>query len=158
MRSSNRFKLWSVISKVLLKQMSNPHGHDALFVSQGIVSYVWHYSSFMAFALQGPWYRLCCVRSHFGLSSHPKRLALILGHPGRSAFAGLVIFNQYKQRKEPNFMGARQKLNDAHVNGALIAAGVLGLMTGSWVIFIIAGAALIGAATCNGDIRPKSRS
>ena len=53
-------------------------------------------------------------------------------------------------------MGARQKLNEAHVNGALIAAGVLGLMTGSWVIFIIAGAALIGAATSNGDIRSRS--
>ena len=52
-------------------------------------------------------------------------------------------------------MGARQKLNQAHVNGALIAAGVLGLVTGSWTVFIIAGAALIGAATYSGDIRTK---
>jgi len=52
-------------------------------------------------------------------------------------------------------MGARQKLNQAHVNGALIAAGVLGLVTGSWTIFAIAGAGLIGAAVYSGGIRTK---
>ena len=52
-------------------------------------------------------------------------------------------------------MGARQKLNQAHVNGALVAGGVLGLITGSWTIFFIASAALIGAATYSGGIRTK---
>ena len=52
-------------------------------------------------------------------------------------------------------MGARQKLNQAHVNGALIVAGIAGLLTGSWAIFFIAAAALIGAATYNGGIRTK---
>ena len=55
-------------------------------------------------------------------------------------------------------MGARQKLNHAHVNGALIAAGVLGLVTGSWTIFIVAGAVLIGTAICGGDIRPTGHN
>ena len=55
-------------------------------------------------------------------------------------------------------MGARQKLNQAHVNGALIVAAVLGLMTGSWIIFFIASAMLIGAATYGGEIRPKGHS
>ena len=54
-------------------------------------------------------------------------------------------------------MGARQKLNEAHVIGALIMASFLGLMTGSWTVFIIASAVLIGAATYNGAIRPQSR-
>ena len=53
-------------------------------------------------------------------------------------------------------MGARQKLNNAHVIGALIVAGFLGLMTGSWTVFIIAGAVLIGVATYSGEIRSRS--
>ena len=54
-------------------------------------------------------------------------------------------------------MGARQKLNDAHVIGAIIVAGVLGLMTCSWTVFIIASAVLIGAAILGGDIRLHKR-
>ena len=53
-------------------------------------------------------------------------------------------------------MGARQKLNGAYVNGALVVAAVLGLMTGSWTIFIFAGAVLIGIAIYDGDIRSHS--
>ena len=50
-------------------------------------------------------------------------------------------------------MGARHELNDIHLTSSLAVAGFLGLMTGSWTIFIIAGAALIGAAIHSGDIR-----
>ena len=55
-------------------------------------------------------------------------------------------------------MGARQKLNEAYVNGALIIAGIAGLVTESWTVFIIAAAVLIGASTYSGGIRTKSRN
>ena len=53
-------------------------------------------------------------------------------------------------------MGARQKLNQAYVNGALVVAGVAGLVTESWAVFIIVAAVLIGVSTYSGDIRTKS--
>ena len=55
-------------------------------------------------------------------------------------------------------MGARQKLNQAHVNGALIVAGILGLVTSSWTVFFIAGAVLIGLAVHSGGIRSKGHN
>ena len=55
-------------------------------------------------------------------------------------------------------MGARQKLNEAHINGALIVAGLLGLATGSWTVFILAGAGLIGLSMHSGGIRSKGHN
>jgi hypothetical protein len=54
-------------------------------------------------------------------------------------------------------LGARQKLNDAHFNGALLIAGLLGWWTESWFIFLVALLGLIGLATHSGGIRPSSR-
>jgi hypothetical protein len=57
-------------------------------------------------------------------------------------------------------LGARTKLNEANVLSSLGAAGVLGFLTGSFTVFLIAGAVLIAAGLYAGDIRPgkgKSR-
>lgn len=54
-------------------------------------------------------------------------------------------------------MGARQKLNQAYLNGALIIATIAGLATRSWAVFWIIG---ISVAVCGfyaGNIRPGSR-
>jgi hypothetical protein len=51
-------------------------------------------------------------------------------------------------------LGARKKLNEFNVLSSLGAAGVLGILTGSWTVFLVAGALLIGAGLYNGDIRP----
>jgi hypothetical protein len=57
-------------------------------------------------------------------------------------------------------MGAREKLNRVHVIGGLGLAGLLGMASGSVVVFVIAGALLIGASACTGEIRakPEARS
>jgi hypothetical protein len=51
------------------------------------------------------------------------------------------------------FVGAREKLNSVHVVGLVVVAGFLGLMTGSVAVFVIAGAVMIGASVCTGEIR-----
>ena len=50
-------------------------------------------------------------------------------------------------------MEARQKLNESHVIGSLAIAGALGLATGSWTVFAVTGAILIGAAIYHDEIR-----
>jgi hypothetical protein len=50
-------------------------------------------------------------------------------------------------------MGARNKLNGAAVNGALLFAGCAGLVTGSWFVFWIALIVVIGIGCMAGDIR-----
>ena len=52
-------------------------------------------------------------------------------------------------------MGARQELNKVHVIGSLGAAGLLGLLTGSFAVFVVASAVMIGASVCTGGIRGK---
>ncbi|MGO8745077.1 MAG: hypothetical protein ACLQNE_03720 [Thermoguttaceae bacterium] len=54
-------------------------------------------------------------------------------------------------------MGAREKLNTSHIVGAIGAAGLLGLVTGSWILAVLAGAVLVGAAIHSGDVRFKGR-
>ncbi len=51
-------------------------------------------------------------------------------------------------------MGARNELNKVHIVGSLGAAGILGLLTGSVAVFLIASAALLGASLFTGEIRP----
>lgn len=54
-------------------------------------------------------------------------------------------------------MGAREKLNTNHIIGALGTAGLLGLVTGSWLLAVLAGVVLVGAAIHSGDVRFKRR-
>jgi hypothetical protein len=51
-------------------------------------------------------------------------------------------------------VGARKKLNEVNVLGSLGAAGVAGILTGSWFVFLAASAVLIVAGIYSGDIRP----
>jgi len=50
-------------------------------------------------------------------------------------------------------MGARQKLNRAFVNGALVVAAVLGLAAESWSVFAITAAITLTLSWLYGDIR-----
>ena len=50
-------------------------------------------------------------------------------------------------------MSAKRKLNSANVVGALLIAGLLGGVTGSWSVFWIAAVALFVTAYHAGDIR-----
>ena len=52
-------------------------------------------------------------------------------------------------------MNARQKLNIAHVNGALVIAGIVGLVTQSWFAFFLILAGGVLAALYLGNIRPS---
>jgi hypothetical protein len=54
-------------------------------------------------------------------------------------------------------MGARDKLNVSYVNGSLLIAAVVGVVTGSWLIFGLAAAVLVAGNVMAGDIRPGSR-
>ena len=54
-------------------------------------------------------------------------------------------------------MGARQKLNSIHILGAVGAAGLLGLITGSWAVAAITGAVIVSLSLHKGDIRLKGR-
>lgn len=56
-------------------------------------------------------------------------------------------------------MSARHKLNQAVVQGTLLVAGLLGLVTQSWTIFAIAAVTLLALSIHSGDIRfgPRPR-
>jgi len=54
-------------------------------------------------------------------------------------------------------VGAREKLNSIHILGAVGAAGLLGLITGSWAVAAITGALIVGLSVHKGDIRIKGR-
>ncbi|MBL9085015.1 MAG: hypothetical protein JNK76_24640 [Planctomycetales bacterium] len=54
-------------------------------------------------------------------------------------------------------MGARSKLNQAYLNGALVVAGVCGTLFQSWGVFAVALVALLGASLRNRDIRTDDR-
>ena len=48
---------------------------------------------------------------------------------------------------------AKHKLNTAHVHGALVIAGFLGLVTGSWAIFLLATGVIVATSVQDGSIR-----
>lgn len=50
-------------------------------------------------------------------------------------------------------MGAKQKLNNVHVMGSLVVAGIIGGLTGSWAVFAAVAIVLLAAAYESGDIR-----
>ena len=51
-------------------------------------------------------------------------------------------------------MGARTKLNQHHVVGALGVAAIVGGLAGSWVVFVAVAAVLIASSIHSGEIRP----
>ena len=54
-------------------------------------------------------------------------------------------------------MGARQKLNVAFINGALLIGAVAGFVFKSWAVFVVTAVVLvIGVIHC-GDVRPGPR-
>ena len=50
-------------------------------------------------------------------------------------------------------MGARHKLNEAFVNGALIVATIVGLLAESWLVFSLVFGGLFILKLYSGDIR-----
>ena len=54
-------------------------------------------------------------------------------------------------------MSARNKLNVAYLNGALLFAAVVGAATESWLVFAAALAVALGAALHGGGIRTGPR-
>ena len=57
-------------------------------------------------------------------------------------------------------MSARNKLNVAAINGAILGAGLAGWLFSSWFVFLLALAVLIGTSIHSGQIRvnPPRRS
>lgn len=55
-------------------------------------------------------------------------------------------------------MGASQKLNQAHLNGALVIAAVVGAATQSWTVFWIAALIAAGSSLHSGGIRLRGRN
>jgi hypothetical protein len=54
-------------------------------------------------------------------------------------------------------MGARTTLNSVYLMGALFVAAILGGATGSWVIFAVSLAIIVGVSLHAGRIRPGRR-
>jgi hypothetical protein len=54
-------------------------------------------------------------------------------------------------------MGARAKLNRAFFNGSLLLACVAGAVTGSWLVFGLALAALVAVNIATSEIRFSKR-
>ncbi|MGE3407571.1 MAG: hypothetical protein AB7I37_12200 [Pirellulales bacterium] len=50
-------------------------------------------------------------------------------------------------------MGAKNKLNAAALEGSLVVSGLLGLVTDSITVFVIALVGLLIAAAISGDVR-----
>lgn len=50
-------------------------------------------------------------------------------------------------------MGAKQKLNQAYILGALTLAGLLFALTQSWEVFVIAAISLLLTSYFSGEIR-----
>lgn len=54
-------------------------------------------------------------------------------------------------------MGARKKLNQAYLNGALVVAAVVGAATQSWTVFWLAVLFTLGSSLYSGGIRLNGR-
>jgi hypothetical protein len=54
-------------------------------------------------------------------------------------------------------MGAREKLNQAYLNGALAFAAVVGAVTQSWTVFWIAAIIVVASNLHSGGIRLHGR-
>lgn len=71
---------------------------------------------------------------------------------GDIALVAIVI-----NREEVRPMGARQKINAANFHGSFVVAGIAGLITESWTVFVLAASVLVFLAWHSGDIRTDSR-
>ena len=60
-------------------------------------------------------------------------------------------------KQETHILSARQKLNGIYVLGSLAVAGIVGGLSGSWIVFLIVGGLLIGCSLSDGSIRPGRR-
>ncbi len=56
-------------------------------------------------------------------------------------------------------MNARKKLNVAYLNGCLLVAGIVGIVAGSWPVFVVALAVVALVSIYTGNIRlgPRRR-
>ena len=50
-------------------------------------------------------------------------------------------------------MSAKHKLNSAHFSGAMLVAGLVGMVTDAWLVFLVSLVCLLAAAYHAGDIR-----
>jgi hypothetical protein len=55
-------------------------------------------------------------------------------------------------------MSARQDLNRFHVLGSFGLAAIAGVLTGSWLVFVVVMAILIAISLFTGEIRPRRRN
>jgi hypothetical protein len=60
-------------------------------------------------------------------------------------------------KKRRNGMNARHKLNWAYVNGALVIAGVLGMLAKSWAVFWVSLVVVVIVQLGSGGICPERR-
>lgn len=60
-------------------------------------------------------------------------------------------------RTKGRIMGARQKLNEAYFIGELFIAGIIGMATGSFTVFVAVLGALVAMSMHSGGIRVKGR-
>ena len=54
-------------------------------------------------------------------------------------------------------MNARTKLNRANIAGSVVVAAVIGGLAGSWPVFFVVTAILLGLSLSDGSIRLTSR-
>ncbi len=54
-------------------------------------------------------------------------------------------------------MGARNKLNVAYLNGAVVIGGIAGLLSDSFPVFIFTTVAMVAVALHDGGIRTRPR-
>ena len=52
---------------------------------------------------------------------------------------------------------SRDKLNALHLLGSFGLAAILAVLAGSWPLFVIVAAALVGTSLFTGEIRPPKR-
>jgi FtsH-binding integral membrane protein len=52
---------------------------------------------------------------------------------------------------------SRDKLNALHLLGSIVIAAIFAALAGSWPLFIVVTAALVGCSLLTGEIRPRRR-
>jgi hypothetical protein len=65
---------------------------------------------------------------------------------------------KWRNKRRKHGMNARQKLNLAYINGAVVISGVVGLLAGSWGVFCLALIVLVVIHLGSGGIRPERRN
>ena len=54
-------------------------------------------------------------------------------------------------------MGARKKLNSAAITGTIVVSAILGVLSGSGTVFVVAAVILLALSWYSGEIRPGKR-